>query len=122
MIPEKLESIHTEQLNLYDTIIVDEGQDFKEFWYEVLERHLKGEGRFFVFLDANQDIFNHYTQLPDQQKFVKFKLSRNCRNPKKVLQYLTDNTGIPFECFEDTPIGGCTIKKYDHSKSDGFGG
>jgi hypothetical protein len=112
LIPEKLESLEKEQLDLYDSIIVDEGQDFKEFWYELLERHLKPEGRFFVFLDANQDIFNHYTQLPDQQKFVKYKLSRNCRNPKKVLQYLTEKTALPFECFEDTPIGGCTIRKF----------
>ena len=115
LIPEKLESISKEQLELYDAIIVDEGQDFKEFWYELLERHLKAEGRFFVFLDANQDIFNHYTQLPGQQEFVRFKLSRNCRNSKKVLQYLQTNTDLSFEYFEETPIGGCTIRKYKNN-------
>jgi Cdc6-like AAA superfamily ATPase len=112
LIPEKLESIPQEQLKSYDAIIVDEGQDFKEFWYELLERHIKLDGQFLVFLDANQDIFNHYTQLPDQQRFVKFRLDRNCRNPKKVLHYLTAIADLPFKFFENSPIGNCTIKKY----------
>jgi hypothetical protein len=115
LVPAKLESVSKGQLKLYDAIIVDEGQDFREFWYDLLERHFKPDGQFFVFLDANQDIFNHYTQLPDQQNFVKFKLSRNCRNPQKVLQYLTENTALPFECFEETPIGNCKTRKYKNN-------
>ena len=112
LIPEKLDSMLYDQLTKYDAIIIDEGQDFKEFWYELLERHLYLDGYFFVFLDTNQDIFNHYSKLPNEQNFVRFRLSRNCRNSRKVIQYLTDNTGISFECYDQTPVGDYVIRKY----------
>ena len=115
LIPAKLESIPSNQLMHYDAIIIDEGQDFKEFWFELLERHLNPGGRFFVFLDSKQDIFNHYSKLPDENRFVRFTLSRNCRNSKKVLQYLTDNTGFAFEYFDETPNGASIVRKFKNN-------
>ena len=115
LLPAKLESIPDDELTRYDAIILDEGQDFKEFWFELLERHLNPDGFFYVFLDSNQDIFNHYTKLPNEQKFVRFRLNRNCRNSQKVIQYLTANTSMAFEHFDETPAGSCIIRKFKNN-------
>ena len=113
LVPAKLESVPDDQLKKFDAVIIDEGQDFKEFWFELIERHLNPDGRFVVFLDQNQDIFNHYTKLPEEQKFVRFKLSRNCRNSKMVIQFLREKTGLSLEAFDETPLGGCVVRRYN---------
>lgn len=112
LVPEKLEAKNEDELQKYDTIIVDEGQDFREFWFELVERHLEPGGKFIVFLDANQDIFNHYTRLPGEQSFTRFKLTRNCRNSRKILKYLTEETGITVESFDEMPSGDIITRTY----------
>lgn len=115
LIPEKLESLPDEQLSKFDIIIIDEGQDFKEFWYELLERHLYPQSCLVVFLDSNQDIFNHYTKLHNEQQYTSLKLNRNCRNSKKIVQYLNKNTGFSIQSFEDMPSGDIIIRQYKNN-------
>jgi superfamily I DNA/RNA helicase len=112
LIPSRLESVPTEELDKYDAIIVDEGQDFKLFWYGLLEKHLEENSRFLVFLDKNQDIFNHFTQLPEEQKLSHFKLTRNCRNSKEIIRFIADQTGLSSDCFEESPVGDCIVRNY----------
>lgn len=88
-IPVKLDALITEnKFEKYDCIIVDEGQDFKEFWFECLFKLLKSDGKIVVFLDKMQDIFKRQTELPNNPPFVKVSLSENCRNTKRIVQYL----------------------------------
>ncbi len=119
-VPSKHISINEYELTKYDAIIVDEGQDFKEFWYETIIRHVKPEGKFIVFLDPNQDIFNHYTELPKQFNFFRTRLDRNCRNGIKIIDYLKQNSGITINPFDQNPSGDCILRKYkndiEHNK------
>lgn len=73
--------------NKYDTIIVDEGQDFKAEWFENLLELLKNPktGRFCVFYDENQNIFGRWNDIPWGQEGVSRKiLTKNCRNSKRI--------------------------------------
>lgn len=70
----------------YDSIIVDEGQDFDSEWIESLSSCLKNPetGIFYFFYDDNQRIYKKYLQnypaIPKQS----FRLFENIRNTKPI--------------------------------------
>lgn len=84
----KLDEILTGIAPEFDVLIIDEGQDFHELWFESLERLLKPEGRYYVFMDEHQNIFNAYDRVPGNRMFFNFPLTENCRNTKKIIDYL----------------------------------
>ena len=92
----------------YETIIVDEGQDFKTEWFETLEKLLVRDesSRYVVFYDANQDIFGRWSNIPwKPNTYTRKRLRKNCRNTKAIIDYL--NSIIPSEMvgFENSPTG-----------------
>lgn len=98
-LPAKLEGIlenHSE-LAKYDVLIIDEAQDFKEFWFELLFRMIDEDGKKVIFLDRVQDIFNRNVVIPKQSSFVKYTLPENCRNTKKIVSYLEEIIGEPIK-------------------------
>lgn len=68
----------------WDAVIVDEAQDFRIEWLEALDLMLPedGTGRFLVFSDANQTIFDggRRLSLPEDP----FVLTVNCRNTPEI--------------------------------------
>lgn len=78
----------------YDYLIVDEGQDlFRTAYLPCLGKFLKGglkDGRWLIFYDQNQNIYNSNTQFDLSLAQLKkcgaasFKLSVNCRNTKQI--------------------------------------
>jgi hypothetical protein len=103
-IPNKAREVITEPL--YDAIIIDEGQDFRENWLELLNKVLKKEGRFLFFMDENQDIFETFKGVPNHRNITKCHLEENCRNTKIIIEKLKETlpnaTMIPME---GTPDG-----------------
>lgn len=89
-LPAKLEELidNQDDLSKYDALVIDEGQDFKEFWFELLFRLVNKKGKKVIFLDRVQDIFNRNVTIPEMDQFVKFALPENCRNTKKIVKYL----------------------------------
>jgi nucleoside-triphosphatase THEP1 len=88
-IPIKLDALISEKaFEKYDCIIIDEGQDFKEFWFECLFKLVKPDGKIVVFLDKMQDIFKRQSELPNNPPFAKVSLTENCRNTKRIVKYL----------------------------------
>jgi ATP:corrinoid adenosyltransferase len=85
-IPNKAKEMIEEPI--YDVIIVDEGQDFRENWLELLNKVLKKEGRFLLFMDENQDIFNAYKGVPNHRNITRYALDENCRNTKTIITKL----------------------------------
>jgi hypothetical protein len=90
-IPNKAKEVISEQI--YDAIIVDEGQDFRENWLELLNKVLKKEGRFLFFMDENQDIFEIFNGIPNHRSLTKCHLEENCRNTKLIIEKL--NSTLP---------------------------
>lgn len=115
-IPNKAKEVITEAI--YDAIIIDEGQDFRDNWLELLNRVLKKEGRFLFFMDENQDIFETFKGVPNHRSITKCHLVENCRNTKNIIKILTDTlpntTMIPMESTPDgQPILTINFKNND---------
>ena len=99
----------------YDVVIVDEGQDFRENWLELLNKVLKTDGRFLFFMDENQDIFKAFKGVPNHRNITRCALEENCRNTKTIIEklkeILPDVTMIPMDFTpEGSPIKYLTVK------------
>ena len=90
----------------YDVIIIDEGQDFRENWLDLLNKTLKKEGRFLFFMDENQDIFNAFKGVPHHRNITKCALDENCRNTKLIISKLKEVLpGVKMIPMDETPDG-----------------
>ncbi|HEX2871440.1 MAG TPA: TIR domain-containing protein, partial [Polyangiaceae bacterium] len=72
----------------YDAIIVDEGQDFREEWWTLVEAALADakRGSLYLFHDNNQSLLAHRSSYPVSEPHV--DMSRNCRNAGRVLDLM----------------------------------
>lgn len=104
-VPAKFEECMPYYQERYDALIVDEGQDFKEFWYEQIFGLIPTEGRRLIFLDEMQNIFGHFTELPRANEFIRFQLRKNCRNSKSIVAYLSELTKMEISSFSNSPEG-----------------
>ncbi|RMH03812.1 MAG: hypothetical protein D6704_12110 [Nitrospirae bacterium] len=68
----------------WDTIIVDEGQDFHVDWWIAIDACLKESGRLRVFMDSNQRIYGNAGNCVHDLCVVPIRLSRNLRNTKNI--------------------------------------
>ena len=73
----------------FDTIIIDEAQDFSDNWMIVIEELLfsKENGELYIFSDPQQDIF-HRSGHSDIIKSP-FKLYENCRNTQEITKLIS---------------------------------
>ena len=78
-----LENLHNIE-ERFDTIIIDEGQDFEPLWYEALQSLLadKEKGRFYVTFDEEQAIFAAPPDIP--KNAVLFRLHHNVRSTRNI--------------------------------------
>jgi len=81
-------------LQKYDLIVVDEGQDFTEDWAFTANLLLQENGSLYVFYDENQNIFNRafsdnfYIDTPP------FVLRYNIRNTANIYRYAQEQTHL----------------------------
>jgi len=68
----------------WDTVIVDEGQDFRDDWWIALDACLVPSGRIRVFMDSNQRIYESAGDGVRDLSVVPVRLSRNLRNTKNI--------------------------------------
>lgn len=55
--------------NKYDAILVDEGQDFRKAWFDILKQNfLKKDGEFLIMADEKQNIYD--TELDNERKVI----------------------------------------------------
>lgn len=79
---------------LFDAIIVDEGQDMKGEWLEMLTKLLKPEGRYFIFYDEMQNIFNRDFSLPAGEDWTKINLRYNYRNSRLISSFINSHLDL----------------------------
>lgn len=71
---------------LFDTLIVDEGQDFSEQWRDLALRHLKPDGRALWLEDPLQNLYaREPVALPG---WVRINATSNYRSPRSVVRML----------------------------------
>lgn len=119
-LPSKFDIALTDCNEKYDVLVIDEGQDFGEFWFESIFKLVKKDGHIFIFLDELQNIFNRFETIPNENEFTKFRLEENCRNTKKIINYLEDITSSKIKCFSKSPEGSPVIFKNFESQKDEF--
>ena len=70
----------------YDTIIVDEGQDFMSHWWPALDAALADQGasHFYVFYDDNQNVYSGARGIPADAQLRRYPLTQNMRNTKRI--------------------------------------
>ncbi len=75
----------------FDTIVIDEGQDFRDSWLHALRLTLKDstEGQFYVFFDDNQRLFSHEASFIQALPQSAIALTRNLRNTKRIHAVIT---------------------------------
>jgi hypothetical protein len=83
-LPEQLLNAAEEQGPMFDAIVVDEGQDFKETFWLGLSALLKPDGIFYVFYDDNQNLYGGTSILKGVIDEEPFTLSENCRNTQNI--------------------------------------
>lgn len=80
---------------LFDTVIVDEGQDFTEAWRDLALRHLRPEGRALWLEDPLQNLYGRAAlELP---AWVRIKAHSNFRSPRSVVRLLQNLLSEEFQ-------------------------
>ena len=110
-VPVKLEECLPFYEDKFDVIIIDEGQDFKEFWFELIFSLGTQDPGKYIFMDEMQDIFGHYTKIPNQERFIKYNLPENCRNTKTIVSYLSEVISKHIKTFANSPEGEAIVLK-----------
>jgi hypothetical protein len=91
----------------FDSIIVDEAQDFHKDWWISIQLLLKNmeKGHFYLFYDPDQSgLYGHGQAYPAEVSHVR-TLSVNCRNTKQIARYCGEVIGSPIQSFQRAPEG-----------------
>jgi hypothetical protein len=70
----------------YDAVIVDEGQDFRDVWWILIDAVLERSSNkiLYIFYDDNQALLPHRAQYPHDCHEI--SMSRNCRNAGNIFE------------------------------------
>lgn len=88
----------------WDTVIVDEGQDFRDNWWIAIDACLKHDGKLRVFMDSNQKVYEHAGNGVQDLSVVPVRLSRNLRNTKNIHKAAAEHYSGP-DIIADGPGG-----------------
>lgn len=98
-----LETLMDYELPEFDTIIVDEAQDFSETKLNVLQLMLPADGQLYLFYDRGQNLTGNEFLLPEGVR--EFPLTTNHRNARTVGNYLKQWAPGQFELDGQVPDG-----------------
>jgi hypothetical protein len=95
---------YTKQDFAYDSVVIDEGQDFPEDCIEALESCTRRS--FYVFYDKNQLV--QKSKLPEWLERVecRLKLHKNCRNTKQIAETVARSVRITDMKLPPYPVDG----------------
>ena len=88
----------------WDTIIVDEGQDFRANWWIAIDSCLNSNGNLRVFMDSNQSVYDGAKNGVHDLSVVPVRISRNLRNTKNIHKAASAHYSGP-EIIADGPDG-----------------
>lgn len=91
LLPQALMHASSRIGQIYDAIVVDEGQDFIENYWIALSGLLKDDGYLYIFYDDNQNLYEGTMNFAGLINEPAFPLTINCRNTRlihqKVIQF-----------------------------------
>ncbi|MCY4237777.1 MAG: NERD domain-containing protein [Rhodospirillaceae bacterium] len=99
---------------LFDTIIVDEGQDFKQEWADILRLFARGDADILWLEDHDQAIRHNEPVTLDE--FIGFRTRANHRSPENIARFILKSLPFEFEAANDLPGQGVQVHPYDSPK------
>lgn len=89
----------------FHAVVVDEGQDFREYWWLVIEKLLRDpeEGRLWVFYDPNQDLYGGGPA--EALSLTPGVLTYNCRNTERIATFSASMIEAEVKIKSDAPEG-----------------
>lgn len=107
VLPEMLLDAISDLGPQYDAIIVDEGQDFLENWWETLFFLLRDQesGIFYAFYDSNQNIYHRPDSLNRLIEVPPLILWENCRNTQTIHNIVRSFHNTPQDLSCRGPVG-----------------
>jgi hypothetical protein len=98
----------------FHAVIVDEGQDFRDEWWMVMEAALADDGILYIFHDDNQALLPLRSRYPIEQ--APFVLSKNCRNTGAIFDLVRRfHAQAPETSLELVNRGTATLCPYDNT-------
>ena len=91
----------------FDTVVVDEGQDFHELWWTSLEavfRSPGGDACYYVFYDPKQNLYVDDPALPAELGRP-YELPVNCRNTVRIAEHCASLAGYENRVLDGAPQG-----------------
>ena len=86
---------------LFDTLVVDEGQDFEQEWYDILMLFVTPDAEVLWLEDADQNIYGKEpVTLPG---FTGFRADTNYRSPERIATFIRNVLPFRFEIGNDLP-------------------
>lgn len=88
-LPEALADAAAKLGPRYDAIVVDEGQDFREWWWPaLLALHREpDDGPFYVFADASQNLHGGTLPIPEEERLG--PIGHNLRNTNEIAEFVS---------------------------------
>lgn len=101
---------------MFDTLIIDEGQDFSEAWRDALLRMLKPQGRALWLEDPMQNLYGREpVPLPG---WVTLRSNANYRSPRQVIDWLSAFAPAGQTIDAASPFGGDHIDVLTYPEGD----
>lgn len=95
----------------FDSLIVDEGQDFREAWFDCLDCMVKPGGEVYVFADPHQALFNQRLEALNRFPGSKHRLTRNLRNSDTICEWISGL--LPGSSLKAGLRGGLPVATFD---------
>ncbi|MFC2039864.1 NERD domain-containing protein [Chloroflexota bacterium] len=102
-IPEAFATLITENPLKYDSIIIDEGQDFRSEWWVTISEMLTPSSHFYIFYDRGQNLWGTEMDFPISSE--PFVLTRNCRNTREIFDALKPYSPSEMMIMGESPPG-----------------
>lgn len=97
----------------FDTIVVDEGQDFLQEWVAPIERLLRGDGRMWWLEDPMQNLYlRDGVDLPG---WVEVRANSNYRSPRDIVRFVGALAGAPMGFEAASPFDGSDVGLITHA-------
>ncbi len=94
----------------YDSLIIDEGQDFESEWFEIIRLFLYQEANILWLEDSDQNL---YKKIPVKHEgFVGYRYPVNYRSPETIAKFIQQT--LPFEFEVGNSLPGLEVKIHEY--------
>jgi superfamily I DNA and RNA helicase len=99
---------------LFDTLIIDEAQDFEEGWFEIVRLFLKDDSDILWLEDPNQNVRGVAPPALKDLGFVGYRSLLNLRSPETIARFIRQTLpDFEFTCANDLPGLGVGVTSYE---------